>query len=173
MGAKRRGLAKVQAKLQSLKRELQFKQSTLVGYKKKLKTLTAGTGHVLTAADSGSTVMFTAAGATTVTLPTPELGLHYTFVTNIQATGNHIIKCKLDTQGFVGGLTLSAQTVNKDQAFLAGGGTNDIITMDGDTKGGAPGSRIECIAVSATQWAVTGVVLSDGTEVATPFSDGS
>ena len=173
MGSKRRGTSKVHARLQNLKRELQLQQSTLVGQKKKVKALAAGTGHVLTAEESGATVLFNAATATTITLPTPEMGLHYTFITSVQATANHIIKCKVDTDGFVGGLILSAQTANKDEAFLAGSGDNDIITMDGDTKGGAPGSKIECLAVSATQWAVTGVVLSDGSSVANPFSDGS
>tara|TARA_Y100000593_G_scaffold84297_1_gene159552 strand:+ start:2537 stop:3061 length:525 start_codon:yes stop_codon:yes gene_type:complete len=174
MGNKRIGFKRIAGRLSQLQRELQLNQSTLVGAKKRVKSLDAGTGHALTADDSGCIVLFAAAGATTVTLPTPEEGLHYTFVTQVQSTADHIIKTLVASQGLLGGLILNAQTANKDDVFAAASdGSDDTITMDGNTKGGAPGSRIECVGINSTTWAVTGVVLSDGSSVATPFSDGS
>ena len=47
---------------------------------------------------------------------------------------------------------------------------NKTITLDATTKCGLAGGWIEVVAVSATQWAVTGFTLGTGT-IATPFSN--
>ena len=172
MGNKRRGLNNIEKLTERLKRELQLNQSTLVGQKRNVKSLAAGS-NTLTAADSGSIVLFAAAAATTVTLPSAQEGLHFTFVHSIQGTGNHIINCSTDTQGFLGGVVINCQTANKDDAFpAASDGSDDRITMDGTT-GNAPGTRIELVGISSTRWAVTGVITSDDSSAATPFSDNS
>ena len=67
MGTKRVGLARTQALIQNLKRELQLNGTSLVGIKKKTQNVT--TSVSATAADSGK-VYFVDAGTTVLTLPT-------------------------------------------------------------------------------------------------------
>ena len=67
MGTKRVGLARTQALIQNLKRELQLNGTTLVGIKKKTQNVT--TSVTATASDSGK-VYFVDAGTTVLSLPT-------------------------------------------------------------------------------------------------------
>jgi len=86
MGTKRVGLARTQALIQNLKRELQLNQATLVGQKQKVIALTnaATTAKTLTADDSGSLITLdpstNTATTITVTMPTPEAGLMFDFL---------------------------------------------------------------------------------------------
>jgi hypothetical protein len=80
MGTKRVGLARTQALIENLKRELALGGTTLTGVKTGVSdTVTADT--TLTATDSGKVIRFDIAGSdVTVTLPDPAAGLTYTFL---------------------------------------------------------------------------------------------
>ena len=86
MGSKRLGLARTQALIENLKRELQLNQSTVVGGKQKVIALTNATttAKTLTAADSGALITLdpstNTATTITVTMPTPEAGLTFDFL---------------------------------------------------------------------------------------------
>ena len=138
------------------------------------KVLAGGAGQLLTRADSGKTIVFGAAAATLITLPLPELGMVFNFVSAITATGDHEIQAKTDAHGFVGGVSIHSDTAgNSDQFQAAGAGTNDFITMNGSTKGGLAGSSLRIVAIldasAAKCWAVSGNLLGTGT-LATPFA---
>jgi hypothetical protein len=137
--------------------------------------LAAGTGHVLTGADAGKTVVFNAAAATTVKLPAPELGMVFNFVTAVTATADHVIQAATNDHGFLGGVLFMNTTADQTDAFSAAAdGNNDFITMNGTTSGGHAGSHWRIVAVldasAAKCWIATGTTIGSGAAV-TPFGD--
>ncbi len=139
-----------------------------------VKVIGAGT-TTLTAADSGTTVIFNAAGATNVVLPAPVTGMKFHFITAVTATADHAINAATNDHGFLGGVSIHSSAAGNSDSFAAAtDGNNDFITMNGSTTGGHAGSYITLIATSSTSaakvWAVTGMLLGSGT-LATPFGD--
>ena len=137
--------------------------------------LSGGGATTLTAADSGATCIFDTAAASTFTLPDPELGMSFTFVTTITATGDHEIIANTNTFGFLGGVLIMNTTADQTNAFSAAtDGENDYITMNGTTKGGIAGSMVHVAAILGTgavkSWAVHGTLIGSGNTV-TPFAD--
>ena len=137
--------------------------------------LAAGTGHVLTAADAGKTVVFNAAAATLVKLPAPELGMVFNFVTAVTATADHVIQAATNDHGFLGGVLFTNTTADETNAFSAAvDGNNDFITMNGTTTGGHAGSHWRIVAVldasAAKCWVATGTIIGSGAAI-TPFGD--
>jgi len=178
MGSKRIGLARVEALLENLKREINWNTSTMKSFKTSV-VLSGGGATVLTAADSGATCVFDTAAASTFTLPPPELGMSFTFITAITATGDHEIIANADTFGFLGGVLIMNTTADQSNAFSAAtDGENDYITMNGTTKGGIAGSMVHVAAILNTglstgavkSWAVHGTLIGSGNTV-TPFAD--
>ena len=79
MGTKRIGLARVQALIENLKREVQLNQTTLVGSLQKTISLTgAGAEKILTADDNGALIILGGSNASTVELPVVSDGLRFT-----------------------------------------------------------------------------------------------
>ena len=137
--------------------------------------LAAGTGHVLTGADAGKTVVFNAAAATLVKLPAPELGMVFNFVTAVTATADHVIQAATNNHGFLGGVLFTNTTADETNAFAAAvDGNNDFITMNGTTSGGHAGSHWRIVAVldasAAKCWVATGTTIGSGAAI-TPFGD--
>ena len=139
-----------------------------------VKLLSAGAGQTLAATDAGKTIVFNAAAATLITLPEPELGMVFHFLTAVTATGDHEIQAKNDGHGFVGGVNIESTSAGGGDGFAANtNGADDFITMDGTTKGGMAGSYLRVVAIlnssAAACWAVTGNLIGSGT-LATPFA---
>jgi len=139
------------------------------------KILAAGTGHVLTAADAGKTVVFNAAAAITIKLPAPELGMVFNFVTAVTATSDHVIQAATNDHGILGGVLFTNTTADQTNAFAADvDGSNDFITMNGTTSGGHAGSHWRIVAVldasAAKCWVAAGTTIGSGAAV-TPFGD--
>jgi len=143
--------------------------------------LSGGGATTLTADNNGATCVFDTAAASTFTLPTPQLGMHFTFVTTVTATGDHEIICNTDTYGFLGGATIVSTTADETNAFSAAvDGENDYITMNGTTTGGIAGSVVHVYAIvgqaeglstgEAKSWAVHASLIGSGA-MATPFAD--
>jgi len=137
--------------------------------------LAAGTGHVLTGADAGKTVVFNAAAATLVKLPAPELGMVFNFVTAVTATADHVIQAATNDHGFLGGVLFTNTTADETNAFSAAvDGNNDFITMNGTTTGGHAGSHWRIVAVldasAAKCWVAAGTTIGSGAAI-TPFGD--
>ena len=72
------------------------------------------------------------------------------------------------TDKFVGGLYLGKSDA-AGKTFISGA-SNDVITLNGSTKGGIAGTIIKVTAVGSAKYFVEGIVLASGT-VVTPFSD--
>ena len=174
MGTKRVGLARTEALIENLKREINWGSSTQKSFKKTV-VLSGGGATTLTAADSGATCIFDTAAASTFTLPAPELGMNFTFVTTITATGDHEIIAGTNDHGFLGGVLIMNTTADQTNAFSAAtDGNNDYITMNGTTTGGIAGSMVHVSAIlgtsAAKSWAVHGTLIGSG-NTTTPFAD--
>ena len=95
-----------------------------------------------------------------------NLGMSFTFVVVTAATDMDI---KTDgTDKFVGG-TYTGVTDATGKTFISGA-SNDVITMNGTTKGGLAGSIVRVTAIASAKYAVEGIILGSGTLV-TPFAD--
>jgi len=148
----------------------------LYGRGKAQVILNGGATVVLSNEDSGAYCIFDTAGASQFTLPDPDIGVHFTFISVILATSDHVIQSNTNDHGFLGGIIGCSTTAAKGQSFAAAtDGNNDFITLDGATLGGSPGNRIEVVAIldssAAKCWAVSGQTAAVGSSVATPFGD--
>lgn len=95
-----------------------------------------------------------------------NLGSSFYFVIETAATDLDI---KTDgTDKFVGGLYIGVNDAT-GKTFISGA-TNDVITLNGTTKGGLAGSVVKVTAIADDKYAVEGIVLGSGTLV-TPFAD--
>ena len=133
----------------------------------------------LTEGDSGATCVFDHTDASVFVLPLPRLGMHFTFITTVTATGDHEIKTNQGvgtTHGFLGGLGSFNTTVaaGGDAFGAATAGTDDFITMNGVATGGLAGTYIRVFAILDASdegcWGVAGHVISDGGISLTPFA---
>ena len=94
-----------------------------------------------------------------------NLGASFTFLVITAATGMTIVTDGTDK--FVGGLYTGVSDAT-GKTFISGS-ANDIITLNGTTKGGLAGSIIKVHAAAAAKYVVEGITLGSGTLV-TPFS---
>jgi hypothetical protein len=156
------------------------------GARKNILELTAD--KTLAFTDTGKTILLNSTSALAVTLPdvaTAPVGTFYRFVV-ITANNNAYTITTADTTDSTGDMFIGGVTYGDNAAAGDGDGTDNIslivpgaddnkITLDANLTdgGGQPGTRIECLRVSATQWLVSGVVITsdaDGTGAAI-FSD--
>ena len=152
--------------------------NTLSGGHLNTVVLSGGGTTVLTAANSGATCVFDTAGASQFTLPAPQLGMKFTFISAITATADHVIQAPTDGHGFIGGMSytqLTSTAADQCDSFSADAdGSNDFITLNGSTTGGVAGGMITCVAILGTSaaktWAVSGYQIATGA-MATPFAD--
>lgn len=137
-----------------------------------VQNVVSGSGATasLTAAQSGSVVLFDRAAGIVFTLPAPTIGLWYEFIVTTTITSNNAeVDTDAGTTFLMGGVDLiigaSATTLG-----CAGNGTSHVkIQMNGTTKGGILGSQLWFTCVSATQWNVSGTAVGSGT-LATMFA---
>lgn len=95
-----------------------------------------------------------------------NLGATFTFIVETAATDLDI---KTDgTDKFVGALYLGKSDAT-GKTFISGA-SNDVITLNGSTKGGVAGSIIKVTAMGSAKYAVEGIVIASGT-IVTPFAD--
>ena len=158
MGSKRVGLARTQALIEGLKREIQLGQATLVGGKAKLKTTTAAT--TLTAADSGCEVIWTHDGSGyDITLPSCAAGLHFRFRISLGTAFAHYITVGESTDRFFGVAKVFSdaddQVAVQSQVLAATARKFLHIQSDIATSGGNAGDIIDVIGVDDTHWLVT------------------
>lgn len=136
-------------------------------------TVISGSGATvtLTAAQSGSIVLFDRAAGTVYTLPAPVAGLTFQFHVLTSVTSN---AHKIITSGasiFMTGslVNIDTDTSNAVAAWTADGSTIRSVSMNGTTTGGLQGTLIRLICISSTMWMVEGIDQGSGT-VATPFA---
>lgn len=95
-----------------------------------------------------------------------NLGASFTFVVVTAATDMDILTDGTDK--FVGGIYTGVSDAT-GKTFISGA-ANDVITLNGSTKGGIAGSIIRVTAIASAKYAVEGLTLGSGTLV-TPFAD--
>ena len=120
-------------------------------------------------ADGKSTlpsIVGTTPGDSTDPNQTNNLGATFTFLVITAATDMDILTDGTDK--FVGGLYLGKSDA-AGKTFMSGG-SNDVITMNGSTKGGIVGSVVTVYAAATAKYVVSGTILASGT-VVTPFAD--
>ena len=171
MGTKRVGLARTQALIQNLKRELTMNGTRLVGEKVKVTSVTADT--TLTAGDSG-TIYVWADAAAVLTLPDSGdgdiIGVNYTFISNFAGTGQEVICADTTNEMFIGNLLGSDSgddtTIGSWNAEVADAYSS--VEFTGATEGEL-GSNFTVTCYAADRWLIKGVVLHDGS-IANPFA---
>ena len=134
-------------------------------------TVAAHAGKILTCNDADGkftlpSIVATAPGEDSDPNQTNNLGATFTFVVETAATDMDILTDGTDK--FVGGL-YTGVTDATGKTFISGA-SNDVITLNGSTKGGLAGSIVKCTAMATAKYAVEGIILGSGTLV-TPFAD--
>ena len=112
------------------------------------------------------TIVATAPGADDDPNQLNNLGATFTFVVVTAATDMDILTDGTDK--FVGGLYTGVNDAT-GKTFISCA-SNDVITLNGSTKGGLAGSIITVTAIASAKYAVEGITLGSGTLV-TPFAD--
>lgn len=106
------------------------------------------------------------------TLPTPVEGMQFYFATTVSRTSTNAYKVitAASTHFLLGAVMSGDATIaTSGDIFTANGTTHRAIVLDGDTKGGFIGEYIRFVALSATIWHVSGLVIGTGTMV-DPFT---
>jgi len=146
MGSKRVGLARMQALIENLKRELKMNGSTLPGAK--VATMTTTSDTTLTAADSGKTIFLNGASEHDVTLPSAATGLEFTFFL-VDATADVDIVQAAGAEDFVGNITAHN---GKDTAT-----TGDSKIIFDQSGGAAVGDWVKITCFNDDDWYVVGL----------------
>ena len=134
-------------------------------------TVAAHAGKILTTNDADGkftlpSIVATAPGSDDDPNQLNNLGASFFFVVVTAATDMDI---KTDgTDKFVGGFYTGVNDAT-GKTFISGA-SNDVITLNGSTKGGIAGSIIKVTAMASAKYAVEGITLGSGTLV-TPFAD--
>ena len=134
-------------------------------------TVASHSGKVLTCNDADGkftlpSIVATAPGEDTDPNQTNNLGATFIFIVETAATDMDILTDGTDK--FVGGL-YTGVTDATGKTFISGA-SNDVITMNGTTKGGLVGSIVKVTAMASAKYAVEGLILGSGT-IVTPFAD--
>jgi len=130
MGSKRVGLARVQALMENLKREIAMNGATLSGVVRKVKSVTAETS--LTNADSGAIVDMSG-GAYAINLPqSPTTGCTFTFTHSAAISGDRTIDA-YDGVHFFKGLFHDRETATPS-AVTFNGSSHDRINIGAATE---------------------------------------
>ena len=134
-------------------------------------TVAAHAGKVLLCNDADGKFTLPSIVTTTPTDPTApdqtnNLGAQFTFIVVTAATDMDILTDGTDK--FVGGVYTGVDDAT-GKTFISGA-SNDVITLNGSTKGGIAGSIIRVTAIASAKYAVEGLTLGSGTLV-TPFAD--
>ena len=134
-------------------------------------TVDAHAGKILTCNDADGKFTLPSIVVTTPSDPTDpnqanNVGATFTFFVETAATDMDILTDGTDK--FVGGVYTGVDDAT-GKTFISAA-TNDVITMNGTTKGGLAGSIVKCTAMASAKYAVEGIILGSGTLV-TPFAD--
>ena len=134
-------------------------------------TVDAHAGKILTCNDADGKFTLPSIVVTTPSDPTDpnqanNVGATFTFFVETAATDMDILTDGTDK--FVGGVYTGVDDAT-GKTFISAA-TNDVITMNGTTKGGLAGSIVKVTAMATAKYAVEGIILGSGTLV-TPFAD--
>lgn len=122
-------------------------------------TAVAGREYIVNDADGAAIVLPSAVAGARITIVIGTLITSNT--TTITAAGGDLLK------GYA--FLEATDAANNKTMFVPDGSDDLIITLNGSTKGGLVGDRIELVGISGTEWRVRATLSHTGT-AATPFS---
>jgi len=129
-----------------------------------------GATRQLTAKESGALCLFDRAAGVVYTLPDPVEGMEFEFQTTVTITsGAAKVITKAATQFLLGVVNVVIVAAATTLAAAGNGSSHVAISSNGTTTGGVIGDRYKVTALSATQWAITGLVSGSGS-IASPFA---
>lgn len=130
-----------------------------------------GATRTLAQGESGAVCLFDVATGVTYTLPTAVAGLTFSFLVTVTVTSNaHKFITASGAEFLIGGVgSFSSAVAEGGDAFAANGTTHRAMSSSGTTTGGAVGQLVTVVAISSTQWAVSGNTIGSGT-MADPFA---
>jgi hypothetical protein len=129
-----------------------------------------GATRTLLQSEHGSICLLDAVAGNIYTLPTPVVGLSFTFVQTATVTSNAAKVITNSSSVFLlGSVDMIINTSATTLAALANGTTHVAISSNGTTTGGVQGSCFSVTAISSTQWVISGVVSGSGS-LATPMA---
>ena len=173
MGTKRIGLARMEALVENLKREINLGAGTkLVGQRNKVESVTAN--DTLTAAESGTTYIFADAAAV-LTLPDSGsgdiIGVTYRFISNFQGTGQKVVCSDTSNEDMIGALmAVDNDDSNATKAWPSLVATGNASINITSVAQGHPGSQWTVTNIAADVWLVEGVMIQSGGSEVTPFA---
>tara|TARA_B100001093_G_C26751419_1_gene981322 strand:+ start:783 stop:1289 length:507 start_codon:yes stop_codon:yes gene_type:complete len=134
-------------------------------------TVDAHAGKILACNDADGKFTLPSINATTPTDPTDptqanNIGASFFFFIQTAATDLDILTDGTDK--FIGGI-YTGKSADAGKTFIPGA-SNDVITLNGSTKGGIAGSVITATIIAANVYGIEGVLIGSGT-LATPFAD--
>ena len=129
-----------------------------------------GSTRTLAPEESGALCLFDSASGVVYTLPPPQIGMQFEFLTKTTITSNSAkVITDAATTFLVGAAVLANNAATTTEAFSANGTTHRSVNGNGTTTGGIIGDRIRVTCISSTLWAVDAVMVNSGV-VATPFA---
>lgn len=132
----------------------------------------SGATVTLTAAQSGSVVLFDRAAGIIYTLPAPVVGLVFTFLVTVTATTNSYKVITDAGTTFIAGTALMGSDNLASKSFLGNGTTHLAVTQaaaSSNATGGIIGSYLQLRCVTTTLWIATGDLVASATPT-TPFA---
>lgn len=132
----------------------------------------SGATVTLTAAQSGSVVLFDRAAGIIFTLPAPVVGLVFTFIASVTVTTNSYKVITDAGTTFIAGSTLLGSDNLASKSFIGNGSSHLAVTQaaaSSNATGGIIGSYLQLRCVSATLWVATGDLIASSTPT-TPFA---
>ena len=166
MGTKRIGLARVEALMENLKREINLGSSTLSFAPLPVTAKTADFS-----AEAGNCYAVTKLDGCAVTLPAPTVGAKIKLIMGSATTNSHVITADAVTTLFNGYAMvhdLVDGTAGEElNVFVPDGTDDDEITLNRTTTGAA--AVITLTGTATNRWFVEATIYGSG-DVATPFS---
>ena len=136
----------------------------------RLVSAAASTLAVTAADHDGKVVVLNRAAGVTATLPAATgSGAVFRFVVGTAVTSNSDIIKVADATDVIQGALVVTDRADGSTATFGTVAASDTISLNGGTTGGLAGGLITLIDVATNLYAVSGVVVGNGTE-ATPFS---
>lgn len=133
-------------------------------------TTTAATLTLNKATHGDCTLVVNRAAGSVITLPAAYgSGSKYNILVGTTITSNNLIIQVANASDIMTGIALNAQDAGDTAIAFETAVDTDTITLNGTTKGGIKGDRIELEDVATNLWAVRVEGSATGTEV-TPFS---
>jgi len=124
----------------------------------------------LVANESGSLCVFDTAAGVVFTLPTPVVGMQFSFCSSIATTGEYKVITKTIASEFILGTLFGySSDVTESDGMVANGTTIVSVNHNGTATGGAAGDAYTLTAISTTQWLIEGTFYTVTAAPTTPF----